>query len=199
MNYDLRNRYVFSAVFAALISISGFIIIPIGVIPIVLKNLFVVLSGAVLGGFFGAFSVLIFIIAGILGAPVFVIPGFGAFSTPLGGYIIGYFLACLVCGLICGKPKISERKIKFFFVIKLFLALLSGFIIILLCGMFYMMHLNSMTLASAFIAGVVPYIPGDLIKLAACIPLALRLRPIAAHYINPEPTAEIPVMHPAEK
>ena len=192
MNYALRNRYVFCAVFTALIAISGFIIIPIGLIPIVLKNLFVVLAGAVLGSFYGALSVLIFIIAGILGAPVFVVPGFGAFATPLGGYIIGYFFASLICGLICGKPKISEKKLNLFFIVKVTLALFSGFIIILLCGMFYMMRLNSMTLTSVFFAGVVPYIPGDLIKFAAGIPLAIKLRPIAARYINPEPPTKLP-------
>lgn len=186
MNIALRNRYVFTAVFAALISISGFIIIPIGVIPIVLKNLFVILSGTILGSFYGALSVIIFIIAGLLGAPVFVIPGFGAFNTPLGGYLIGYFLGSLAAGLICGKSKIAEKKIKLVFVIRLCLASLSGFIIILLCGMFYMMRLNSMPFFPALLAGVVPYIPGDLIKLLVSIPLALKLRPIAARYINPD-------------
>ncbi|MCL2266940.1 MAG: biotin transporter BioY [Treponema sp.] len=186
MNKINRNRYVFCAVFAALVAVSGFIIIPAGIIPIVLKNLFVVLSGTVLGSFYGAVSIIIFISAGILGAPVFVIPGFGVFSTPLGGYLIGYLLGSLAAGLICGKPKIKEKKVKLLFLIRLTLASLSGFLIILLCGMFYMMRLNSMSFAAAFAAGVAPYIPGDLIKLAASIPLALRLRPIAARYINPD-------------
>ena len=185
MNTTLRNRYVFTAVFAALIAISGFIIIPIGIIPIVLKNLIVVLSGAVLGAPYGAASVIVFIIAGVLGAPVFVVPGFGVFSTPLGGYIIGYFFASLICGLICGLPKTYEKKITLFHFLRLSIASLTGFIVILFCGVFYMTALNSMSFSAALIAGAVPYIPGDLIKLAACIPLALKLRPIAARYINP--------------
>ena len=186
MSNSLRNKYVFCAVFAALIAISGFIIIPIGVIPIVLKNLFIILAGSVLGSFYGAVSVIIFIIAGLLGAPVFVVPGFGAFNTPLGGYIIGYFLGSLACGIICGKPKIEEKKITILLVLKVSLGSLSGFVIILLCGMFYMMRLNTMPFIPAFIAGVIPYIPGDIIKLAVSILLALKLRPIAARYINPD-------------
>ncbi len=44
-----RNRLVFSALFAAIIAVSGFLIIPLpGGVPIVLKNLFVVLSGTIL-------------------------------------------------------------------------------------------------------------------------------------------------------
>ena len=47
-----------------------------------------------------------------------------------------------------------------------------------------MMFLNSMSFKAAITAGVVPFILYDLIKLAISIPLALKLRPIAARYIN---------------
>ena len=187
MNVSLkntRNRYVFAAVFAALIAISNFFVIRVGAVPIVLKNLFVVLSGTVLGSFYGGISLLIFITAGLLGAPVFVIPGPGAFATPLGGYIIGYFIGSLAAGLIAGLPKTSEKKVRFGFLIRLTIASFFGFTLILFCGAFYMMWLNSMSLKAALLAGVVTFIPGDLIKLAISIPLALKLRPIAARYLN---------------
>ncbi len=55
-----RNRYVFTAVFAAMIAVSGFFIVPLpGGVPIVLKNMFIVLSGTVLGSFYGGLAVLI--------------------------------------------------------------------------------------------------------------------------------------------
>jgi biotin transport system substrate-specific component len=186
-----RNRYVFAAVFAALIAVSGFIAVPLpGGVPIVLKNLFVVLSGTVLGGFYGGVALLIFIAAGLFGVPVFVIPGGpGVFTTPLGGYIIGYFIASLTAGLVCGLPKISEKKISPVFLARLCLASFLGFLLILLCGVFYMMRLNSMPLNAAMTAGLVPFIIGDLIKFIVSVPLAIKLRPIAARYINPEPSA----------
>jgi len=169
--------------FTALIAVSGFFIIPLGPVPIVLKNLFVVLSGVVLGSFYGGISLLIFISAGLF-SPLFVFPGPGAFLTPLGGYIIGYFLASLTAGMIVGIPKVTERKFQFSVFIRLSIASILGFAVILFCGMFYMMRLFSMTLTAAFMAGVAPFVIGDLIKLAICIPLALKLRPIAARYIN---------------
>jgi len=184
MNNKTRNRFVFAAMFSALIAVSSFIVIPFGSVPIVLKNLFVVLSGTILGGVYGGTALLIFIIAGLLGAPVFVVPGPGAFLTPLGGYIIGYFLASLTAGLICGIPKVPEKKIKLLFVFRLSLASFLGFAVILICGVFYLMRLNSMSFGAAFIAGALPYIPGDLIKLAVSVPLALKLRPIAARHIG---------------
>ena len=170
--------------FAALIAVSSFFIIPLGSVPIVLKNLFVVLSGTLLGGFYGAAAILIFITAGLLGVPVFVVPGIGVFNTPLGGYIIGYLISSLVSGLICGLPNVNEKKMNPLFIIRLSLASLSGFVLILVFGVLYMMRLNSMSLTAALVAGALPYIPGDLIKLAISIPLTLKLRPIAARYLD---------------
>jgi biotin transport system substrate-specific component len=183
-----RNRYVFAAVFAAMIAISGFFQIPlIGGVPIVLKNMFVVLAGTVLGSFYGGISLIIFIIAGLIGIPVFVIPGGpGVFLTPLGGYILGYFAGSLCAGLVAGLPKISERKIHAGFVIRLALASFSGFALILICGSLYMMFLNSMSLKAALTAGILPFALYDFLKLVISIPLAMKLRPIAARYLNPD-------------
>jgi len=185
----MRNRYVFAAVFAALIAVSGFFRVPVpgSLVPVVLKNLFVVLSGTVLGSFYGGISIVIFLAAGLIGIPVFVISGGpGVFLTPLGGYLIGYFVGSLAAGLICGLPRVTERKLNPILLIRLCIGSFLGFALIDLCGVFYMMFLNSMTFKAALLAGLVPYILGDTVKLIVSIPLALGLRPIAARYINPE-------------
>jgi len=183
-----RNRLVFAAVFSALIAVSNFFQIPTPIgVPIVLKNMFVVLSGTILGGGYGGIAVLVLIGAGLIGIPVFVIPGgIGVFNTPLGGYIIGYFAGSLCAGLVCGLPKVSEKKLKAVPVIRLCIASFLGFALILACGSVYMTFLKSMTLKAAFLAGTVPFIIGDSIKLALGIALALALRPVAARYINNE-------------
>ncbi len=188
INRPSRNRLVFAAVFAALIAVSNFFQIPTPIgVPIVLKNMFVVLSGTILGSFYGGFAVLVLIAAGLIGIPVFVIPGgIGVFNTPLGGYIIGYFAASLFAGLVCGLPKISEKKIKAVPFIRICIGSFLGFALILICGSLYMMFLNSMTIKAAFLAGTAPFIFADLLKFAISIPLALSLRPIAARYINNE-------------
>jgi biotin transport system substrate-specific component len=188
MKKSTRNRFVFAAVFAALIAVSNFFQLPLpGGVPIVLKNMFVVLSGTILGSFYGGVATLILIAAGLTGIPVFVIPGgIGVFNTPLGGYILGYFVASLCAGLACGLPKISEKKITPLPLIRLCIASLLGFALILACGSIYMMFLRSMSVKAAFLAGTVPFIAGDLIKFAISIPLAITLRPIAARYINNE-------------
>jgi len=184
-----RNRYVFAAVFAALIAVSGFIRIPVpgSIVPVVLKNLFVVLAGTVLGSFYGGVAVIILIAAGLVGIPVFVISGgIGVFLTPLGGYIIGYFAAALAAGLICGLPKVTDKKARSVLLIRVCIGSFLGFALIDFCGVLYMMMLNAMSFKAALVAGLVPYILGDTLKLIASIPLALALRPIAARYIYPD-------------
>jgi biotin transport system substrate-specific component len=189
---SLRNHLVFAALFAALIAVSNFFQIPTPIgVPIVLKNMFVVLSGTILGSFYGGIAVLILITAGLIGVPVFVIPGgIGVFNTPLGGYITGYFIASLCAGLVCGLPKITEKKINPVALIRICIGSFLGFALILACGSLYMMLLKfskePMTLKSAFLAGTAPFIIADSIKFAFSIPLALALRPIAARYINNE-------------
>jgi len=187
-NKITRNRLVFAAVFAAMIAVSNFFQIPTPVgVPIVLKNMFVVLSGTVLGSFYGGISALILIAAGLIGIPVFVIPGgIGVFNTPLGGYIIGYFIASLCAGLLSGIPETSERKINPIRFIRICIASFFGFALILVCGSLYMSFLKTMTLKAAFLAGTAPFVIGDLIKFVLSIPLALALRPIAARHINNE-------------
>jgi len=184
----IRNRSIFVALFAALIAVSGFLIIPLpGGVPIVLKNLFVVLSGTVLGSMYGGVAILILLAAGVAGLPVFVIPGGpGAFLTPLGGYLIGYFFASLAAGLISGLPSVREKKAGLGLWIRVSIASFAGFSLILICGTVYMMILNSMPLKAAVAAGIAPFITADLVKLALSIPLAVKLRPIAARYINPD-------------
>jgi biotin transport system substrate-specific component len=181
-----RNRYVFAAFFAAMVAVSGFFIVPLPAgIPLLLKNLFVVLSGTVLGSFYGGISILIFLLAGLIGIPVFVIGGgIGVFNTPLGGYLIGYFLGSLISGLVCGLPKTHEKIIRLSFLFRLTFASFLGFALILICGSLYLMFLFSMSFSAAFTAGVLPFLPGDLIKFLISTPVALKLRPVAARYLN---------------
>jgi biotin transport system substrate-specific component len=183
----MRNRYVFVSLFAALVAVSGFLIIPLPVgIPIVLKNMFVVLCGTVLGSFYGCISILIFTVSGLIGIPVFVIPGGpGVFLTPLGGYIFGYFISSLCSGLVCGLPRLSEKKVNAVLVLKLCIASFSGFALILFSGAVYMMFFNQLSFKAALTAGVLPFVFYDSIKLIISVPLALKLRPVAARYINP--------------
>ncbi|MDR3283652.1 MAG: biotin transporter BioY [Treponema sp.] len=184
----LRNRSVFTAFFAALIAVTCFISIPVGIlgVPIVLQNMFVILAGALLGSVQGAAAVGLFIVAGALGLPVFAggRGGFAVLAGPTGGYLAGYFIGSLTTGLILGRPKVAEKKASLWQYLKIMGAALAGFAIIDVLGAFHLMRLNSLTPLAAVMMGIVPFAPGDLIKAALLIPLTAQLRPIAARYIG---------------
>lgn len=97
--------YVMSALFAALIIVGAYIKIPVPPVPFTLQTLFVVLSGLVLGARFGTFSVLVYMLLGLAGLPVFAggSGGIGSVLMPTFGYIIGFAVGAFVSGLIASN------------------------------------------------------------------------------------------------
>lgn len=179
-------RSVFVALFAALVAVSGFIAIPVGPlgVPIVLQNMMAVLTGALLGGIQGAGALGLFLLAGMLGLPVFSggRGGIAHLLGPTGGFLTGYFIAALVVGLFIGKPSTEQQPPVF----RIIAGCLLGYIVLYIPGIFQFMKVTGKPLQIALTACVIPYLPGDAIKLLVTIPLAVTLRPIVARYIFPE-------------
>lgn len=104
-NASSRTRLlILSGVFAAVTAVCSWISIPLPFtpVPINLALLGVYLSGGLLGGHYGFYSQLIYVLLGAIGVPVFAgfSGGFGIISGPTGGYIIGYVFAAIVVGLV---------------------------------------------------------------------------------------------------
>ena len=203
-------RSTFTALFAALICIGAVISIPLpSGVPITVQNMFCILSGCILGGIQGAGATGLFIILGILGVPVFsgAVGGMGVFVGPTGGYIWGYFIGALVAGIIMGTPHVEEKKFRASTWLRLFLAALAGYAMVYLPGVPWFRHivltnpdnklhniLAGMSLKDQFFKvlswTVIPYLPGDLIKLIITVPLSAVLRPVAARYLYPDDEKE---------
>ncbi len=77
---SIRNVAI-SALFIALITIGTFIRIPIPLLPFTLQFLFTMLAGLLLGGRWGALTVFIYIVLGLMGVPVFTEGGGPADTT----------------------------------------------------------------------------------------------------------------------
>lgn len=93
------------AAFAALIAVCAIlpaIQVGAGIVPITLQTFGVLLAGAVLGAKRGFLAVLLYLVVGAAGLPVFSggRGGFGVLTGPTGGYLLGFALAALLCGLI---------------------------------------------------------------------------------------------------
>ena len=102
--YDM----VYIAVFAVLIAICSWISIPTTV-PFTLQTFAVFLAVGVLGGKRGSLSVLIYILLGAVGIPVFAgfSGGFGILLGSTGGYIIGFLFSAL---LMWGMEALLGKK-----------------------------------------------------------------------------------------
>lgn len=100
--------------FAALIAICA--ILPsiklTGPVPITLQTFGVLLTGAVLGSRRGFLAVLLYLVVGAAGLPVFADgrSGFGVFSGPSVGYLVGFPLAAALCGFIV--ERLPRRTIQ---------------------------------------------------------------------------------------
>jgi biotin transport system substrate-specific component len=164
-----------AALFAALTAAGAFIAVPLpfSPVPVVLQNLFSLLSGLVLGPGLGSAAVGLYLAAGALGAPVFAGAGGGIprLLGPTGGFLLGYLLSAWVAGCIAGPPRrgvpLSRRR--------LILAVLAGFLVVYVPGLIRLRFALG-SWGKTLVAGFVPFIAGDAVKGVLAVLITPRLR-----------------------
>ena len=170
MRNTLTRQLVLAALFAALTAVCSQIQIPLPMIPINLALFAVHLCGALLGAKWGALSMAVYALLGAVGVPVFA--GFGSGPAVLfgktGGYILGYILCAAIVGLL-------SRRLGFTFP-KLCLSMLVGVAVCYLFGTAWFMVISGLNLATSLSYCVLPFLPGDAVKILLAALLALRLR-----------------------
>jgi biotin transport system substrate-specific component len=174
----------FTALFAALTAAGTFISIPLpfSPVPLVLQNLFALLSGLILGPLLGAAAVGLYLIAGALGAPVFAgaAGGFAHFFGPTGGFLGGYLLGAVTAGLMAGRPRAGIKTPLW----RIILAVLAGFLVIYVPGVLRLKWVIDKPWPAALAAGFFPFLIGDLVKGAAAVIIVPRLRRTAADLLD---------------
>ncbi|MGP6178217.1 biotin transporter BioY [Microbacterium sp. A196] len=156
----------------AFITVAGYIAIPLPFtpVPLSLATFAVLLTGASLGPLRGGISAGLYLALGMVGLPLFANGSAGwAFSSF--GYIVGYVVAALVVGTLARHR--SDRNAWS----TLGLASL-GSLTIYAFGVPWLAAFLGVDLATALGLGVVPFLIGDAIKIAAMaglLPLAWRL------------------------
>ena len=176
-------RLTLVALFAALIAAGTFVSITVvSPVPIVLQNMFALLSGMLLGPVLGGAAVALFLIAGALGAPVFAgaAGGFAHFLSPSGGYLYGYLLSAIVAGLILGRLR-PERKRPLGLVIA---AAVAGLLVVYVPGLLWLKSKLNLSWVGAFAAGFVPFLIGDGIKGVVAVIIAPSLRSVVADQLD---------------
>ena len=164
------RRMVLCALFAALTAVCSQIAVPMpwGV-PINLALFAVYMAGTMLGAFWGTVSQLVFVALAAIGVPV--LAGFqggpSAIFGKTGGYAIGYLLAALIAGAFAAK---LPRKFGW-----LALGCVVGCAACYVLGTIWFMVLTGLDLPTSLTYCVIPYLPGDVIKIALASLLTIQL------------------------
>ncbi len=149
--------------FSLLTALAAQVVIPLpwGPVPITGQTFAVLLTGALLGSRLGALALMAYLLEGALGLPFFAAGGSGMgrlMFSPTSGYLLAYPAAAFLTGLL------AERGWD-----KRFLtaaaAMALGSMVILLCGWSWLAIFYKNPAYAASI-GVLPFIPGDVIKIA---------------------------------
>lgn len=176
------------ALFSAIISVGCFIIIPIpGGIPIVVQDMMALLAGLLLGPVYGSASVLVFLLLGCIGLPVFsgkaginvLTQGFTR------GFLFGYLFAAFVAGLLLCiflPQNKKHKKVKELLLITI--VTIISTVILFAFGFVGFKTLTHSTFIKTLGVTVIPFIPGSIIKIIITVLIVKRFRPIIYRYIN---------------
>lgn len=207
---SIGKKTVITALFAALISAGYFINIPlIGGVPVTVQDMMAMLSGLLLGPLYGSAAVLIFLILGSIGLPVF--SGKGGINIilngPTGGFLAGYLFGALIGGLIIyfGLGKYRKRKESsvsensenaeinknyspkkdIYEVLIILSAALTATVIVFALGIIrFHLLLPNKTFREVLLITLVPFIPGNIVKIAIMTILTKKMRSVLLNYIG---------------
>jgi biotin transport system substrate-specific component len=161
------------AVFIVLTIISGFVRIPVPMspVPVTLQTFFVLLAGASLGRWRGSMSQLGYLAFGALGLPVFSTVGSGLLylAGPTGGYMAGFVFAAFTIG--------HMRRFAGSSYAGLFILFVCADAVILFSGIVWLKVLTGYDLVRLAQIGVLPFVPGDILKAAAAAAVYKAIRP----------------------
>ena len=150
---------------AAVICILGPISLPIPIspVPVSLGFFAVYLTVYILGMKMGSVSVLIYVLLGFVGLPVFTgfSGGIGKVLGPTGGYIIGYLFMAPIMGFFIDKWKTNY--------VLTILGMVLGTAVCYLFGTLWLAYQGGMSFSAALAAGVLPFIPADIAKLILAV------------------------------
>lgn len=141
---------------AAQVSIS----LPFTPVPITGQTFAVVLVGASLGAILGTASLVLYLLVGIAGAPVYAdqAHGWSVITSASGGYIVGFVVAAALIGFLAERG--WDRRFS-----SSVAAMLTGNVVIYLVGLPWLADRLHTNLQKTLEFGLYPFVPGDIFKL----------------------------------
>ena len=146
-------------------------------VPMTLQPMAVLLVGGLLGARLGALSMILYLAMGAAGLPVFtpsplLLPGIARLFGQTGGYLLAYPIAAYAVGVLTPgwQPGVNTPWLR------TALSVISGLLLIHLGGLAQLAILTGNPSAAARF-GTLPFLLGDLLKIAVLVPILTRLTP----------------------
>ncbi len=165
---------IYASMFAAMTAIGAFIRVPIPAspVPITLQVFFVLLAGLLLGSKWAGMSMIVYVMLGIIGFPVFSggLSGIGVILGPTGGYLIGFIAGAFVTGLVTetfGRSTLAAIG-----------AMIAGIAAIYLLGVAQLSVVAGLSVPQSVVIGVLPFLIGDSVKLVAALIVSRLTGPV---------------------
>lgn len=154
---------VVAALTAALAQIT--VPYPLSPAPFTLQTMGVFIAGLLLGPVWAGFSLLLYVVAGAAGAPIFSggSAGFGVIVGPTGGYLVSFPVAAAVIGGLVHR-RVEPRRLDEVSVVIQAGALLVGLAIVYLVGSLWLAVSTEMPLSNGLVQGALVFVPGDVVK-----------------------------------
>lgn len=185
---NFGKALVLVALFAAFTSAGCFIQIPLpGGIPIVIQDMMAMLSGLLLGPLYGGLAVAVFLLLGVCGLPVY--SGKAGIAVlikgPTAGFLWGYLIGAVIGGLVLkiflNKNK-ENSKAKRWIVASI--AVVVATVVVFVCGIIGFEIILHKGIEKTLKAVLIPFIPGNLIKICVMIPLVYRYKSKIEDYLG---------------
>lgn len=165
------------ALMVAMNCVSAYIIIPLpfSLSPLALQTLIVNLTGYVLNAKQAFMTMLVYLLVGLAGVPVFTggSAGPGKLFGPTGGYIIGFLVTAVFLAYFKGEKYNFKRYAL--------LGCVIGIPLIYVFGVVQLKLITSMGWDKAIMTGALPFIPLDIVK---CLAAAVIAGPINRIFAN---------------
>ena len=146
--------------------------LPFTPVPLTLQNFAVLLVGLMLGPAAGFSALALYLAEGALGLPVFNPQGVGGLAHmfgPTGGYLLSYPFAAAAAGWVFRSLRLNSAYAR---------AVIAGVVATLLiftCGSLWFAQLLHLSASHVWTMAIAPFLPGEIVKIAAAAGLATSL------------------------
>ncbi len=164
------RKLAMTAVMAALMCLAGMLVhwVSPALVPFSILPVLVLISGIILGAEYAAMAMVVYLVLGLFGLPVFSsapFSGFGYILKPTFGFLLGYVVAAYVVGKVYREGSLWRAIAGVF----------AGLVTLYVVGLSYLYIILSWVLhrptsvAGVIMIGLVPFILGDLIKAGIAV------------------------------